>query len=224
MVFDREGYSPNFFVKMKDRRIACLTYRKYPSEDWPQQEFFPTDVRLSSGQLTSIRLAERGTWLGDQLWVREVRKLTESGHQTAVLSTDYKSSAARLGPAMFARWSQENFFRYMRQSYNLDALVDYGTDIVPDATMVVNPAYRTLDGQARKKIGVLNRKIAEFGAVNLEARLNLARSRPSRSANPICKTASRRFKKKSTSSRLCEKPPNDIFRIKSCPRAHGSIA
>jgi hypothetical protein len=85
-----------------------------------------------------------------------------------VLSTDYKSSAARLAPAMFARWSQENFFRYMRQSYNLDGLVDYGADIVPDATMVVNPAYRTLDGQARKKIGVLNHKIAEFGAVNLE--------------------------------------------------------
>ena len=41
---------------------------------------------------------------------------------------------------------------------------------------------------------------------------------------PICKTASRRFKKKSTSSRLCEKPPNDIFRIKSCHRRHGSIA
>ena len=72
---------------------------------------------------------------------------------------------------MFARWSQENFFRYMRQSYNLDGLVDYGTDVVPDATMVVNPAYRTLDGQARKKIGVLNRKIAEFGAVNLEGEI-----------------------------------------------------
>ena len=169
VVFDREGYSPNFFVKMRDRRIACLTYRKYPGEDWPQEEFFP--VRLSSGELTTIRLAERGTWLGDRLWVREVRKLTESGHQTAVLSTDYKSSAARLGPAMFARWSQENFFRYMRQSYNLDGLVDYGTDIVPDATMVVNPAYRTLDGQARKKIGVLNRKIAEFGTVNLEGEI-----------------------------------------------------
>ena len=169
VVFDREGYSPNFFVKMRDRRIACLTYRKYPGEDWPQEEFFP--VRLSSGELTTIRLSERGTWLGDRLWVREVRKLTESGHQTAVLSTDYKSSAARLGPAMFARWSQENFFRYMRQSYNLDGLVDYGTDIVPDATMVVNPAYRTLDGQARKKIGVLNRKIAEFGTVNLEGEI-----------------------------------------------------
>ena len=89
-----------------------------------------------------MHLAERGTRLGKQVWVREVRKLTETGHQTAVLSTDYKSSAARLAPAMFARWSQENFFRYMRQSYNLDGLIDYGADIVPDATMVVNPAYR----------------------------------------------------------------------------------
>ena len=92
VVFDREGYSPTFFVKMKDRRIACLTYRKYPREDWPQQEFFRTDVRLSSGQLTTIRLAERGTWLGDRLWVREVRKLTESGHQTDRKSTRLNSS------------------------------------------------------------------------------------------------------------------------------------
>jgi hypothetical protein len=168
VVFDREGYSPGFFAKMKSRRIACLTYHKYPGEDWAAEEFFPTAVRLPSGASTTMRLAERGTWLGRRLWVREVRKLTETGHQTAVLSTDYRSPAARLGPAMFARWSQENFFRYMRQSYNLDGLVDYGAGIVPDTVMVVNPAYRTVDGQARKKIGVLNRKIAEFGAVNLE--------------------------------------------------------
>jgi hypothetical protein len=54
-----------------------------------------------------------------------------------VLSTDFKSSAARLAPAMFARSSKENFFRSMRQSYNLDGLVDYGTDLVPETTMVV---------------------------------------------------------------------------------------
>jgi hypothetical protein len=175
VVFDREGYSPDFFAKMKTQRIACLTYHKYPGEDWATEEFFPTEVRLSSGELTTIRLAERGTRLGHRLWVREIRKLTETGHQTAVLSTDYRSPAARLAPAMFARWSQENFFRYMRQSYNLDGLVDYGTDIVPDTIMVVNPAYRTVDGQARKKIGVLNRKIAEFGAVNLEGEIEPCR-------------------------------------------------
>jgi hypothetical protein len=56
----------------------------------------------------------------------------------------------------------------MRQNYNLDGLIEYGTEGVPETTMVVNPAYRALDGQVRKKLGTLNRKIAEFGAMNLE--------------------------------------------------------
>ena len=33
---------------------------------------------------------------------------------------------------------------------------------------MINPAYRTLDGQIRKKVALLNRKIAEFGAINLD--------------------------------------------------------
>jgi hypothetical protein len=106
VVFDREGYSPNFFLKMKQRRIACLTYHKYPGDDWPEDEFFPTKVRFASGEETTIRLVEQAILLGNQLWVREFRKLSESGHQTAVLSTDFKSPAARLAPAMFARWSR----------------------------------------------------------------------------------------------------------------------
>jgi len=53
------GYSPNFFLKMKEKRIACLTYHKYPGDDWPEDEFFPTKVRLASGEETTIRLAER---------------------------------------------------------------------------------------------------------------------------------------------------------------------
>jgi hypothetical protein len=168
IVFDREGYSPEFFAKMKKQRIACLTYHKYPGEDWPRDEFIATQVRMASGQQTTIKLAERGTKLSNGLWVREFRKLSESRHQTAFLSTDYRSSGAVLAPAMFGRWSQENFFRYMRQSFNLDGLVDYGTDNVPETIMVVNPAHRALDGEVRKKVGLLNRRIAEFGSINLD--------------------------------------------------------
>jgi len=171
VVFDREGYSPSFLAKMKQRRIACLSYHKYPGMDWPEQEFLPTEIRLASGERSTIRLAERGTQLSNRLWVREFRKLTETGHQTAFLSTDYRGSGAVLAPAMFSRWSQENFFRYMRQSYNLDGLVDYGCDGVPETTMVVNPAYRMLDGQVRKTVGRLSRKIAAFGAINLNGEI-----------------------------------------------------
>ena len=111
LVFDREGYSPDFLKRMKAQRIACLTDHKYPGEDWPQEEFVLTQVRLPSGEVVTMNLAERGTCLSNGLWVRELRKLTDRGHQTAILCTDYRSEAAPQALAMFARWSQENFFK-----------------------------------------------------------------------------------------------------------------
>jgi hypothetical protein len=78
--------------------------------------------------------------------MREIRKRTESGHQTSVLSTDYGSDSGPVAAALFARGSQENFFRYMREHYGWDRLVDYATEEIPDTTKVVNPQYRRLDG------------------------------------------------------------------------------
>ena len=73
--------------------------------DWPEQpSFFPTEIRLASGERSTIRLAEREHPAEQPAVVREFRKLTESGHQTAFLSTDYRRSGAVLpAPAMF--WS-----------------------------------------------------------------------------------------------------------------------
>jgi hypothetical protein len=123
---------------------------------------------MPSGEQSTIRLGERGSRLSNGLWVREFRKLTASGHQTSFLATDYQNTGAVLAPAMFGRWSQENFFRYMRQSYNLDGLVDYGVADIPETTKVVNPAWRSLDGQVRKAVARLYRRKAEYGAINLD--------------------------------------------------------
>ena len=70
-----------------------------------------------------------------------------------------------LAVSLFARWSQETFFRYMREHYGLDRLIEYGTEAVPDAICVVNPAWRTLDSQIRAKTGQRHRRAAEFGAL-----------------------------------------------------------
>lgn len=168
IVFDREGYSPDMFRSLRDQRIACLTYHKYPKEDWSAEEFQVTDVKMASGQVIQMKLAERGTWL-QKLWVREVRRLTESGHQTSIVSTDYQSDAATLAARMFARWSQENYFKYMRENFNLDRIVEYGVENIPGAEklQVVNPEYRRSDQQVRKTQGELNRKHAELGALRM---------------------------------------------------------
>ncbi len=118
LIFDREGYSPDFFLRMKNKHIACYTYHKYPGQDWPKDEFVSSQVQLASGHQVEMSLAERGTFLGKKLWVREIRKLSDSGHQTSVISTDYNSDLRPIASAMFARWSQENFFKYMRNNFN----------------------------------------------------------------------------------------------------------
>ena len=67
----------------------------------------------------------------EKLWVREIRKLTKSGHQTSIVSTAYSLCNMVLAVLMFARWRQENFFNYMMQHYAIDLLRDYLKEKVP---------------------------------------------------------------------------------------------
>ena len=168
VVFDREGYSPALMATMWQQRIAALTYRKRPGDNWPEAEFTSRDVRLVGGEVVSMQLAERGVHLGGLIWVREIRRLTATGHQTAIVTTWYHGDLTRVAAAMFARWCQENFFAYMRHHYGLDKLACYGTEAVPDTTPVVNPVYRRLDGEIRKKTSRLHRLSAQFGGLGLE--------------------------------------------------------
>jgi len=174
MIFDREGYSPAWMKELWEQRIACHTYRKYPGEDWAESEFSEQTVRGPRGEQWPMKLAERGSWLGEKLWVREIRKLTETGHQTAVISTDFQSEAGQIAVQMFSRWCQENYFKYMTQHYNLDRLVEYQTEPLDETTRVVNPAHRKLEGQIKSQAAKLSRKKAQFGALMLEGELEVS--------------------------------------------------
>jgi hypothetical protein len=167
MVFDREGYSPELFEQLWRKRIAILTYHKFPQGEWRSEEFTTHRVQLVGGEIVTMKLAERGTQLSNQFWVREIRKLSDGGHQTSILATNFQAPMTTLAPSLFARWSQENFFRYMREHYGLDSLIEYGTEPVPDAIQVVNPQWRKLDSQIRSKIGQRHRQAAKFGALAL---------------------------------------------------------
>ena len=146
MVFDREGYSPEFFRDMwRDHRIGCITYHKHPRENWPGEWFVKHDVTMPNGERVTLQLAERGSLVGtgkNSIWLREIRKLTESGHQTSIISTYYEAPHTRLAAQMFSRWCQENFFRYMMQHFTIDQLAEYGTVDVADTERVINPSWR----------------------------------------------------------------------------------
>ena len=114
-----------------------------------------------------MKLAEREVKLSNGLAVREIRKRSETARQTSILTTNREAPREGLAASMFARWSQENYFRYMRQDFSLDRLVEYGTEEIPEAIQTVNPPWRKLDSAIRSGNGKLTKLRAKFGALVL---------------------------------------------------------
>ena len=112
------------------------------------------------------------------MWVREIRKLNDSGHQTAILSTDYIADLKPVAAALFLRWCQENFFKYMRENYNLDRLITYETESIPETTRVVNPRYREINGKLRSAASTLSRRLQEFGSLHFHGTIDEANVDP----------------------------------------------
>jgi hypothetical protein len=162
IVFDRAGCSPAFLKEMwGTHRIGVLTYKKNPGPDWPTEEFHTVPVTLVSGEMEQMELAERSVWFGneeDGIQCREIRRLRhgkQGTHQTAVVCTDYISPMVAIAVAMFARWCQENFFRYMLIEFGLDLLAEHGTEVFPCSIPVLNPEWKRLDAECRSLRGKL---------------------------------------------------------------------
>ena len=66
--------------------------------------------------------------------------------------------------AMFSRWSQENFFKYLREQFNLDALPSHGLEPLDPTAQVVNPVRRALDKtirRVRSRLAAARNRLAE---------------------------------------------------------------
>ena len=166
LVFDREAYSPSFFKHLWEcYRIAVITYRKNVKDKWDEEDFCAYDV--DNEVETTMYLCEKEVELNG-VKMREVRKLTESGHQTSVITTNYKIPAALIALYMFSRWAQENFFKYMRQEYDIDRIIQYGVDELDKTIMVVNQEYSILSQKLKKLRERKARRQAKLYALKTE--------------------------------------------------------
>ena len=174
MVFDRESSGHKLFKKLwQDHRVACLSYQKNVTDKWQESEFQETKVEMPSGDKITMKLAERGALIGSQqerLWVKEIRKLMDTGHQTSVITTNYKLGADKVAAQMFSRWSQENYFGYAMRHYNIDRLTDYQLTEFPDPSkLIINPDRRRLESEIRSLRQKLSRKKSEFASAEIKS-------------------------------------------------------
>ncbi len=175
VVFDRGGYSPALFLRLITAGFDILTYRKGRVRRVPRSRFQRHEA-IVDGRPVAYDLADQGIrLLGGKLRLRQVTRRSEDGHQTPILTSRRDLLAFDVASRMFARWRQENFFKYLREEYALDALVDYA--VAPDdpTREVPNPRWRDLDTQLRQARAELARLATEYGA---EAFVNPESARP----------------------------------------------
>lgn len=163
VVFDRGGFSPKLFQQMLAAGFDLLTYRKGRSRRIPRNRFQPCQTRLG-GKTTPYLLADQEVrLLKGKLRLRQVTRLAEDGHQTPILTSRRDLPPAQIAYRMFDRWRQENFFKYLREEYALDAVADYSA--VPDDSIreVPNPAWAVAEAKLRQAFAHLERLQAEYG-------------------------------------------------------------
>jgi hypothetical protein len=106
-VFDREAYEPMFFKRLFDEHnIAVITYRKNVKDKWPEADFKQVVVTTIETTKT-MYLCEKMVELGG-VYLREVRRLMDSGHQTAIITTNNVIKTPIIAGKMFTRWSQDH--------------------------------------------------------------------------------------------------------------------
>lgn len=149
LVFDREAYEPAWFKKLWDEyRVAVISYRKNVTDKWDEDLFHDVDAQVFNSNVT-MQLCEMGTQING-LWFREVRKLSEDGHQTSIITTHPTLDLPIIAVKMFSRWSQENYFRYMIEDFDFDRMVEYGTEPVNQTRTIPNPEYKKLTYSLKK--------------------------------------------------------------------------
>ena len=161
LVFDREAYSPALFKRLWDNhRIAVITYRKNMKENWDESVFKEMNVEVGMGAV-QMELCQQETVI-DNYPLREVRKLTQDKHQTGIITTNRIINIVQIAAYMFGRWVQENFFRYMRQEYAIDKILQYGIEQIDDCFMVVNREYSNITYKIKKEREKLSRREAKL--------------------------------------------------------------
>ena len=151
IVFDRGGWSPEVFAEIIDANFDLLTYRKGDIEPEPDDAFADYVWIDERGVEHHWKLADRQVELelsttaaksrgSKTITLRQIVRQSADGHQTHILTTRMDLPAEQIAARMFNRWRQENYFRYAREHFALDALDSY-TVVEDDLTRTVpNPA------------------------------------------------------------------------------------
>jgi hypothetical protein len=222
IVFDRGGWSPQLFAAMIKDGFDVLTYRKGRCRRINERRFIRRRAKLDNRWVDYLLHDEPVRFLKGKLRLRQVTRLCEGGHQTNVITSRWDLRDIEVAYRMFERWRQENFFKYMREEFLLDALVDYQIEPEDPTRTIPNPERRALDKEIRAARADLAKLEREFGAA---AANNAEQRRPTMRGFKIAhsKLGKQLRKARARVSRLFDQRRNVPKRVEVCDLSERAV-
>ena len=124
LIFDRGGYDSALFTALvTEYQVDFITYGRGDPKLAP--EAFRTFETIVEGKSIRLDMAEDEVRIGATGPWRRIVVRSADGHQTPVLTSLSRDQArgAEVACTVFARWRQENCFKYMKHRLGIDALV-----------------------------------------------------------------------------------------------------
>lgn len=170
IIFDRGGWSPKLFATLISGGFDIISYRKGRFRQISEKKFIRRRATLD-GRPVHYRLDDRPIrLLKGKLRLRQVTRLTDTGHQTSIITSRWDLRDIVVAYRMFERWRQENFFKYLRDEYLIDALVDYQVEPEDPTRSVPNPAWKKVDKELKVARLALAKLEREFGTAAIDNR------------------------------------------------------
>ncbi len=180
VIFDRGGFSPKLFARLIAAGFDVITYRKGKTKKLPESRFAKHGekikgawreytlcdrprARVGAVSARGKKRGKKGKACKRFLWMREVRVLRDDGRQTSILTNRQDLSAVMVAWRIFDRWRQENYFKYAGEEFALDALIEYGTEDLPEGTDRRNPEYLKLTRQLQAARAEAKRLQSDLG-------------------------------------------------------------
>ena len=160
--FDRGGWSPALFADITGAGFDLLTWRKGPSPDLPAETFTTVACADDRGRAHEYDLAEatvelgisEGPRKGQTVTLRQVtRRVPAKGggtRQIHALTSRDDLTAGEVCWRLTSRWREENYFRYARTHFALDALDSHAAAPDDPDRMVPNPAKKAAAARIRQ--------------------------------------------------------------------------
>ncbi len=168
IIFDRGGWSPKLFVKLIAEGFDIITYRKGRVRRVSEKKFLLRTATLDGRSVEYLLNDQPIRFLKGKLRLRQVTRLTDTGHQTPILTSRWDLRDIVVAYRMFERWRQENFFKYLREEYAIDVLVDYQVEPDDPARSVPNPDWKKLDREVKAARVALAKLEKAFGVAAVD--------------------------------------------------------